>query len=735
MKKSNGFSSKTVARKDLLNSFSPFTIVAITLFALFLIYGTLAPYATHDHKLVTELSELIAGGNYKYCFAMNEAEFFPLLAPFIIAICQFAFLHQKDNCYTLLSFGIKREQLYKNRMAMPLIAMVVITLAIKGIALGLNIHHLYFSPDILEAWLIHITIYLQTIVFIYSITVFCCHMCGRTVEAIAASLSFIALPVALSYFVKYIFDYSLYGYAYNGENLLSAVIDFINPIALEDYITSAEHYVVTPGNDLSGRAVASLVWLVVSIALLVFTKKYFVKKYKPEISGFKGAKTAMVYVISLTAPMFIAYVAFDYVRGYYYPFINEKVKITAFIVAIAAGIVGAILCNFVVHFTFKRIKVALAAGLSIGAVAGITILIGLTGIFGTYNKLPDVSEIESVNFTAPFENFISEIGYSESIISAYPVSGEDIYITEEKDIEQVLDIHKQILNDRAAQSVTSMVIEYNLKDGTIIRREYEYISDSALEKCLQLWESEAVRTLVKGHLIPEKVFEPHPDDEFVGNVHTVFTDETSIEISSKHNVTTNVTELLTQEQSLELRNAVQKDILAMSYEEWFRPTADVLGTIYFTTVTDTHLGFSQYYYSNSFSFVAPVYETMKNTLAVLNKYGLTDELTAQRKVTKLYIADFKELVKWGSNASLKLADSEYLINPYFNNMNFYSLEQLMLSDAPIKEITDKAEIEKYIKNGQSFYLIGNNNATYVMAEFEEAEKGKAMGACYLIPQS
>lgn len=735
MKKSSVFSNKNVVRKDFLNSLSAFSIVAITLFALFMIYGTLAPYTTNSYELTSSLAEQLAQKRYSYCFVMNDvADLAPFLVPLIVAICQFAFLHQKDNCYTLLSFGIKREQLYKNRMAMPLIAMVVITLAIKGIALGLNIHHLYFSSDILEAWLIHITIYLQTIVFIYSITVFCCHMCGRIVEAVVASLSFIALPFALSYFIKQIFEFSLYGYIGGNANPVSNLIDLINPIAIEDYVTSAMKTTMELPSDLSGRIVSSLVWIAISIALLVYTKKYFEKKYKPEISGFKGAKTGIVYVISLTAPIFIAYFGLDYVRGVFYPLINGKVKLVAFATVIVMGLIGAILCNFVVHFTFKRIKVALVAGLSIGAIAGITVLIGLSGVFGTFNSLPDISEIDSVSFEAPFSNYVLTEAYSNSIDDVYPLSGEEIYITEENDIQLVLDIHEQILGDRYAQSATRVLIRYNLKDGTTLERQYTFISDSALEKCLQLWESEAVKTLVKGHLIPEKVFEPHPDDEFVGNVHTAFTDETSIEIRSKHNVTTNVTDLLTQEQSFELRNAVQKDILAMSYEEWFRPTADVRGTIYFTTVTDTHLGYSQYYYSNSFSFVAPVYETMENTLAVLEKYGLTDELTAQRKVTKLYIADFKELVKWDSNASLRLADSDYLINPYFNNMNFYSLEQLMLSDAPVKEITDKAEIEKYIKEGQSFYLIGNNNATYVMAEFEGDEEGVIYGNSYLIPK-
>ena len=615
MKKLNEFSSKTVARNDLLNSFSVFTIVAITLFALFMVYGTLAPYQSHTHTIVSELSELIAKGGYKYCFTVNDADVFPLAVPFIVAICQFAFLHQKDNCYTLLSFGVKRERLYNNRVALPLIAMLIITLVIKGIALGINIHYLYFSTEILKAWLIHILIYLQMIVYIYSITVFCCHMCGRTVEAIGASVSLIGLPFVLSYFIKYLMAFSLYGFSYFSDNLLSDAINFINPIPFEDYVNSIEDYSMTLGVDLNTRAIASLVWLIASIALLAYTKKYFAKKYKPEISGFKGAKTGMVYVISITAPMLLAYVALDNVKNYYYPLVTARVKIMAFVAVIIMGVLGAIICNLAIHLTFKRIKIALVAGFSIGAVAGITILIGFTGIFGTYDKLPEIADIENVYISAPFDNYILKSGYYARLDSVDSYVDDDIYISSKEDIKLVLDIHNQILNDREAESVSAICIRYNLKNGTTFEREYANISNSAIEKSLQLWESDAVRELVKGHIIPEKTFKPNPDYELEGNVHTSFTEESSIEIRSKYNVTCDVAKQLTAEQSFQLRDAAQKDVLAMNYEEWFRPTAKLLGTISFVTVTDKPLGYNGYYYSNCCSYVVPVYETMANTLS------------------------------------------------------------------------------------------------------------------------
>ncbi len=71
--------------------------------------------------------------------------------------------------------------------------------------------------------------------------------------------------------------------------------------------------------------------------------------------------------------------------------------------------------------------------------------------------------------------------------------------------------------------------------------------------------------------------------------------------------------------------------------------------------------------------------------------------------------------------------------PYYNNMNYISLEQVVIDEAPVKQITDKAEIEKYIREGQSFYLMDNTDVTYVMAEFDGDEAGAVIGNCYIIP--
>ena len=78
MKKSNVSSNKKVISRDFLNSLSAFTIVALTLFVLFMVFGTIAPYMS-NYTLTTQLSELLASKSYSYCFTLNDADAVPLV--------------------------------------------------------------------------------------------------------------------------------------------------------------------------------------------------------------------------------------------------------------------------------------------------------------------------------------------------------------------------------------------------------------------------------------------------------------------------------------------------------------------------------------------------------------------------------------------------------------------------------------------------------------------------------
>ena len=736
MKKSNASLNKFSSLKDILNGLNPITVVCLMVFAIFMVIGTFEPTITPEHQLESNLSHQllansISSASYEFLFACNETDVFPFVIPFIIALSQFSYLHRKDCCYTLLSFGIKRNKLYTNRVALPLVAMVLITLIVKGITLGINIYYKTFDTNLLKAWLIHVAIYLQIILVIYAVTVLCCHFCGRTIEAAAASLSFLLLPFALTFLSQEIFSFSLYGYDSYSETFFSKALEFVNPICLEDYgaSTSGLPYY------LKGRVIATSIWLVISIAMLIATEKYFEKSFKPEISGFKGAKKGIVYIISLSAPILFAFFGFELIRSYYHPLKNTKITIIAILTTILLGFVGALLCNFVVHFTFKRFKIALVAGCSIALIIGAINLLGLSGIFGTFNKLPSPAEIESVRISQPFSNFISITDYSSFLDNYYPSYGPYIEADSEEDIQLVLDIHENILEDRNTESVSRLDFVYHLKNGDTLHREYIYLSESTVEKALKIRESDAARSIIGGYLLPEDNHIKSDENKDSNEPVTVSMEHSKIEFTSKHNVKTDVAPTLTYEQSYELRKAVLSDLLEFSAEEWYRPTEKSLGEIAFTTHLNEHVNIKGDVdnTTNEFFFTTPIYESMKNTIAVLQKYDLLNTLTEKAVVRRLYVADYKELAEWG-NKTFNTANAVDLMNPFFD-MNFYLLMHIEpYKDAPIRQITDRKEIEKYIENGYTQYLVGNDDATYVMVEFEGSTPDIYKGNIFMIPK-
>jgi hypothetical protein len=72
---------------------------------------------------------------------------------------------------------------------------------------------------------------------------------------------------------------------------------------------------------------------------------------------------------------------------------------------------------------------------------------------------------------------------------------------------------------------------------------------------------------------------------------------------------------------------------------------------------------------------------------------------------------------------------KYVASQFF----IFYVDKLILN-VPIKEVTDKEEIQKYFDDGYSHYLIGNNNATYVMVEFKDSTADDYQGNIFMIPK-
>lgn len=741
MKKSRRSLNNSSSFKDILNSFSTFTICTIGIYGIVLLFTCLGPYFEKNNILALQLVTDLQRNQFLCHFSLTETEIFPVfIAPIVAALVQFRYLHQKEYCYTLLSFGVKRKNLYTNRLVLPLTALLVITLCIKSLALWKNIAILGFSNYLLYAWLTHVIIYLQIILVNYAITVLACHVCGRTIEAGFASLSFIFLPMVLSTFVNKVFYFSLFGYAegYNafGDDIISKILDVINPIPYMNAAISGSEYVMSPNPTLTHQLIASSVWSVTAILILILTKKYFEKSYKPEISEFKGVSTKTVYLISLTAPMYISCFVVEYIRGYYYPYTNTKIQIITIVASLVGGILAAIICNFLIHFTFKRIKVALVSGATIGVIAGIFLLIGYTGVFGTYDKLPDVKEIDYVQVFAPLSSTVHALGGDvTTIVSEHSDSFTLPEITSEKDILIVQDIHETILQHREQEIMGEFYVCYFLKDGTSQTRVYKNVSEEALEKCMMLWETDAVRQNIKNTLLPEENenvcdYYVHKDNETLTT--EIDFENSTLTIESKQGLMTDAIEMITESQFYELRVALYNDICNTSSEDRYRPTEPSLGTLHIKIGSTDILNSDEILYVNCVPFATPIYDSMTNTVTLLKSWGLYEYLgTPQPAIKSVYVADFRDLLQ-ASLDLIRMNGSNRLSAAYYCN-NFVNPQYAEAIGFNVKELTDMSLAETYISEGYNYYLIGNENALYVMVTYETND-GEERHIGYLIPE-
>lgn len=739
MKKSRRSLNNSSSFKDILNSFSTFTICTIGIYGIVLLFTCLGPYFEKNNVLALQLVTDLQRNQFLCHFSLTETEIFPVfIAPVAAALLQFRYMHQKEYCYTLLSFGMKRGKIYTNRLVVPLTMLLVITLAIKGVALWKNIAVIGFSQQLLTAWCIHILIYLQILLVNYSITVLFCHLCGRTIEALFASLSFIFLPITLGTFLNQVFYFSLFGYTpgYNifGDDIISKVLDVINPFPYVNAAISATEYALDPNPNLYHQIISSSVWTVIAIVVLILTKKYFEKSYKPEISEFKGVNTKVVYLISLTAPMYISCFIVDYIRGYYYPFIDTKIRIITVVASLIGGIFTAIICNFLIHFTFKRIKVALVSGATIGVISGIVLLIGFTGVFGTFNKLPDVNEVERVQVYAPF-TVHTIAGDVTALNSEYGDSFTLPEMSSEKDILIVQDIHETILQHREQELTGEFYVTYYLKDGTTQTRSYRNISEEALEKCMLLWETDAIKQDIKYSLLPEEDpdrchYYQKAENETITS--TVDIENSTLNIESKQGVITEAIGLITPEQFHEIRVAFMTDLSNISSDDWYKPTETAIGMIHFNVAVTDKINGDEMLYNEYIPFSSPVYESMTNTVSLLKAWGLYEYLTTpQPQIKSVYVADFRELIQ--ANIDYMSINNGNRLNAAYYCNNFINPQYADAIGFEVEEVTDMSLAEGYISEGYNCYLIGNDDALYVMVTYETID-GEERHVGYLIPE-
>ncbi len=733
MKKSNQFSNKLIAKKDLINSITTTSALLIILYGLALTFFMISPEKDYiNGGIMFNLAGSLFNINqeaYRFSFETPSCLILSLIGGMALGISQFEFLHRKKYNSTLLSFGISRRRLFLNRIIISLIAMVIALTIPNLIALKLNTNAYGLSSELLSYFALEYLRLLQVLVVGFVCSVTACFFAGRTVEAIAGSISLVALPVSLTYVTNIVLESFLYGFSnyYNVND--RSVFTILDPTYITTLIFSTvpgTHTLNMPFTRIDiADFVASIIWLVLCSVVLALLSRFYSRSYKPENSGFKGINKGLVFLSSFTIPLLITAITIEAIDNYFYPAISDIYQKIAIILAVVIGFICCIICNLIINFTHKKLKISIISGISLCLVVALCVIIGATGVFGTYNKVPSAEEIEKVEITSPFTEFLPAVhdyeGFTEQIRYT---SGTSLIATDKEDIELILYLHQLVAEKSDNVTASDFKITYTKKDGSTFSRDYNYLGEDVTQEIIKLWDTKAAKEIYKEALFPKADVNNDGafilDEVYLTSVNAFVADNEEekaiLNITSKDGATAEVLKDITEKENTEIKKAIYKDICSLTSAEWFTPEEAQIGKISFA-----YSGYFGYSAEGPETFDVYVTPYMKNTIKVLKALNLYKHFECKKEIEQVYVGDIKEYVSWenrGVSLSKKNADAA-VHQPYFtqnrrtmNQSTVYSFGYMNTDDfiekPPIKEITDKLEIKSLIEKGYMAYNICNN---------------------------
>lgn len=733
MKKSKQFSNKLIAKKDLINSIPTTSALLIILYGLALTFFMVSPEKDFmNGGIIFNLAGSlfnIKQEAYRFSFETPSCLILSLIGGMALGVSQFEFLHRKKYSSSLLSFGISRKRLFANRIILPLIAMVIALTIPNLIALKLNLNTYGLSSELLSYFALEYLRLLQVLVVGFVCSVSACFFAGRTVEAVAGSISLVALPVSLTYVTNIVLESYLYGfsnYYYVDDRSVFTTLDPTYITTLIFSTVPGTHTLNTPFTriDIADLA-ASLIWIALCALVLAIISRFYSKSYKPENSGFKGINKGLVFLSSFTIPLLITSITIEAVDNYFYPAISDVYHKIAIILAVAIGFVCCIICNLIINFTHKKLKISVISGISLCLVVVLCVIIGATGVFGTYNKVPLAEEIEKVEITSPFAEFLPAVhdyeGFTEQIRYT---SGTSLIATDKEDIELILDLHQLVAEKKDDITASDFKITYTKKDGSTFSRNYNYLGEDVTQEIIKLWDTKAAKEVYKEALFPKA--DVNNDGAFIlDEVYLTSTnafvadyeeDKAVFNITSKDGLTTSVLKDITEKEYTKIKKAIYKDVCSLTSAEWFTPEETQIGKISFA-----YSGYFGYSAEGPETLDIYITKNMKNTIKALKELNLYKHFECKKEIEQVYVGDIKEYVCWenrGVSLSKNTEDAS-VHQPYFTQnrrtMNqgiVYSYGYLntdeFIEKPPIKEITNKLEIKSLIDKSYMAYSIFNN---------------------------
>ena len=709
-------------------------LVTLTLLAL-AVMAVLIPLSTSAVSEFSIFNVEYTHQQLKFRFAADNAAAFAGYAAFMagaaagVSLFSFALDRRKSAFY--FSLGLSRTQLYAIRLAAGALALFVVTAAPTAASLALNLKALGAYEGIFSyAAAFFAALFLQSLcgMLIFAAA---CQISGTMQEALFAGATLTAAPPVCALFVNALMKNFTWGNTFGASTYAMAEVRpslveltsgwdpvFMAQELLEKYNSFSREMSQTRPDPVN--AAPFIVWIAVIIIGAAITCWLF-NAYKAERSGIEGLFAFTHWLICSVWPLGAFAVCMEYTQ-------MLTPAVSCAVSAAAAAAVYAVMQKTLRYRESSRFSAAKGCAV-LAAVAAISSVTAFTGGAGVFYRIPDVSNIESVQIVyngqlsfIPAQSELTSNGYADYYSGRVTLTSDEC-VKAVQDIDKMLQEQGRIsLKSGAADDPSETAlpydihITYDLKSGKKTERYYDRVTAAGLAEMLKLCqtdemkqqETDVIKGALSGSLWNSAAFAE-------GDVYLA--DGWLLSIKKLD---------LSADYRKQLQDAIAADIQAMDADELYHPSSDVKAQLMFTMNGEDALAdFAE----NNASSVVYVTDNWKNTENILSSWGV---MPAEQAPGESGVFSDVLIQKFDPYASMNGMTSP--VSLFFGQYFSSSAEDFMLRQdfGNRPDLTDSAQISElaaasrgayYMDGGGyllAFKVAGSDSYVYRFLPYESA---------------
>lgn len=493
---------------------------------IFLSLGNLYSIKTSYNNIGTDAKNYIFnfGSSYGVDFAIFQSiyEWYPLfiLTGILSAFIVFDINFSKKKSTTIMSFALKRSDLFTNRVTATAVWFIISLLLSQITAAVINTVYFGFSVQMISALAILFLILFAETAFGFCVGILSASLSTHKFEYFISSISISIIPFVITKFISNGANIVFNGSGYRKTNYLFGTnlattenkLSFLNPfssiirvsennLGQEDLLKIDRFISLKKGSELVFTFADFLPIMIIFtyclISVLLAYKIFKNKKFENIGGFFSDSRSIGVVIFSLTTLMIAELFKFND---------TYENTIGTFLPTVIISAVGILILSIISLKRKQAKKLFISLGIALAFSATSFAVLAVTG--SNYSKyIPEVSEIKSAYISESGKTFLSDSSLDNSTPALNSVLGKDKYysseeallgaFTDESDIDTVRKIHKELSQTKKSDNINSVSVYYILKDGKKIKRTYKYIDEETLKKCDEIYNTNALKERYK----------------------------------------------------------------------------------------------------------------------------------------------------------------------------------------------------------------------------------------------